>query len=48
MLQTLARRYDVTELTGGYRLVVVDECHHVAAAAFEHAVKQISARRWLA
>lgn len=47
MLQTLARRTDVPELTSGYGLVVVDECHHVPAAAFEHAVKQIPARRWL-
>ncbi len=46
-LQTLARRDDVAELTAGYGLVVADECHHVAAAAFEHAVKQIPARRWL-
>jgi superfamily II DNA or RNA helicase len=46
-LQTLARRDDVTELTAGYGLVVADECHHVPAAAFEHAVKQIQARRWL-
>jgi len=46
-LQTLARRPDVPELTRGYGLVVVDECHHVPAAAFEHAVKQIPARRWL-
>ncbi len=30
-----------------YGLVVVDECHHIPAAAFEHAVKQIPARRWL-
>ena len=35
------------ELTGGYGLVVVDECHHIPAAAFEHAVRQIPARRWL-
>jgi superfamily II DNA or RNA helicase len=28
-------------------LVVVDECHHVPAAAFEQAVRQIPARRWL-
>ena len=28
-------------------VVVADECHHVPAAAFEHAVKQIPARRWL-
>ena len=27
--------------------MVADECHHVPAAAFEDAVKQIPARRWL-
>ncbi|MEU6265861.1 TOTE conflict system archaeo-eukaryotic primase domain-containing protein [Saccharopolyspora shandongensis] len=47
MLQTLARKDNVEELVGGYGLVVVDECHHIPAAAFEHAVKQIPARRWL-
>jgi superfamily II DNA or RNA helicase len=47
MLQTLARRDDIVQLTAGYGLVVADECHHVPAAAFEHAVRQISARRWL-
>ena len=47
MLQTLARRDDVAELTGGYGLVVVDECHHIPAAAFESAVRQIGAKRWL-
>lgn len=47
MLQTLTRRDDLTELTSPYGLVVVDECHHVPAAAFEHAVNQIPARRWL-
>lgn len=46
-LQTLSRRDDLVELTSGYGLVVVDECHHVPAAAFEHAVKQIPARQWL-
>ena len=46
-LQTLARRDDIAGLTGGYGLVIADECHHVPAAAFEHAVKQIPARRWL-
>ena len=46
-LQTLARRDDIPALTTGYGLVVADECHHVPAAAFEHAVKQIAARRWL-
>jgi superfamily II DNA or RNA helicase len=47
MLQTLARRDDVAALTAGYGLVIADECHHVPAAAFEHAVRQIPARRWL-
>ena len=46
-LQTLARRDDIAELTAGYGLVIADECHHVPAAAFEHAVRQIPARRWL-
>jgi superfamily II DNA or RNA helicase len=46
-LQTLARRTDVPGLTAGYGLIVVDECHHVPAAAFEHAVQQIGARHWL-
>jgi superfamily II DNA or RNA helicase len=46
-LQTLARRTDIPDLTAGYGLVIADECHHIPAAAFEHAVKQISARRWL-
>lgn len=46
-LQTLARSDDVAGWTSDYGLVVVDECHHVPAAAFEHAVRQIPARRWL-
>ena len=46
-LQTLARRDDIATLTAGYGFVVVDECHHVPAAAFTHAVRQIPARRWL-
>ena len=46
-LQILSRREDLTDMTADYGLVVVDECHHVPAAAFEHAVGQIPARRWL-
>jgi superfamily II DNA or RNA helicase len=46
-LQTLARSDDVAGWTSDYGFVVVDECHHVPAAAFEHAVRQIPARRWL-
>jgi superfamily II DNA or RNA helicase len=47
MLQTLARRKDAAEIVTGYGHVVVDECHHIPAAAFEYAVKQIPARNWL-
>jgi superfamily II DNA or RNA helicase len=46
-LQTLARRADIGQTLGGYGLVVVDECHHVPAAAFESAVRSIPARYWL-
>jgi hypothetical protein len=46
-LQTLARSDDVAAWTSEYGLVVVDECHHAPAAAFEQAVRQIPARRWL-
>ncbi len=47
MLQTLARRDGLAESLHGYGLVVVDECHHVPAAAFESAVRTIPARYWL-
>ena len=46
-LQTLARRHNVQELTAKYGLVIVDECHHIPAAAFEATVKQIPARCWV-
>src|SRR5215218_4533254 len=46
-LQTLARDDDVAGWTSDYGLVVVDECHHIPAAAFESAVRQIAAKRWL-
>lgn len=47
MLPSLARRQDVAELLAGYGHVVVDECHHLAAAVYDHTVKKISARYWL-
>lgn len=47
MLQTLARRDDVETLTSAYGLLVVDDRHHIPAAAFESAVREIPARRWL-
>ncbi|GIE98117.1 DEAD/DEAH box helicase [Paractinoplanes rishiriensis] len=47
MLPSLARRDDVEELTHGYGHVIVDECHHLAAAAYDHSVKRIGAQFWL-
>jgi superfamily II DNA or RNA helicase len=47
MLPSLARRADVAELTSGYGHVIVDECHHLAAAAYDHSVKRIRAQFWL-
>ena len=47
MIQSLARRDDIAELTAGYGLVIVDECHHVPAVTFERAVRDIPVRRWL-
>ena len=47
MLPSLARHDDVEELTSSYGQVIVDECHHVAAAAYEHSVKKIGAQFWL-
>ena len=46
-LQSLSRAEDIAELTHRYGLVVVDECHHIPAVAFQQAVQQIPARRWL-
>lgn len=46
-LQTLARRTDLADKLAMYGQVVVDECHHVPAAAFESAVRAIPARYWV-
>lgn len=47
MVQSLARRDDVAELTASYGLVIVDECHHVPAVTFERAVGEIPVRKWV-
>ena len=47
MLASLARRDGIAELTHGYGQVIVDECHHLAAAAYDHSVKPIAVRYWL-
>jgi superfamily II DNA or RNA helicase len=45
LLPSFARRDDIA--TQGYGHVIVDECHHLAAAAYEHSVKRIAAQFWL-
>jgi superfamily II DNA or RNA helicase len=47
MVQSLARRDDIGDVTSGYGLVIVDECHHVPAVTFERAVRDIPVKRWL-
>lgn len=47
LLPTLARRRNVDEITAGYGFVIVDECHHIAAAAFSAVLDRIPARYWL-
>ena len=47
MLPSLARHDDVAGLTKAYGHVIVDECHHLAAAAYDHSVKRIGAQFWL-
>jgi len=47
MVQTLARRDDLAQLTDAYGFVVVDECHHVPATTFERTVREITAPAWL-
>jgi len=47
LLPSLARRDDIATLTREYGHVLVDECHHLGAAAYEHSVKAIAAQFWL-
>jgi superfamily II DNA or RNA helicase len=47
LLPSLARRDDIATLTHEYGHVIVDECHHLAAAAYEHSVKRIATQFWL-
>ncbi|HEX5303175.1 MAG TPA: DEAD/DEAH box helicase family protein [Streptosporangiaceae bacterium] len=46
-LQSLARADDPAAILCEYGLVIVDECHHVAAHTFARAIQSIPARRWL-
>ena len=42
--QSLFKKDNFEELIKGYGLVIVDECHHVAAFSFENVLKQIKAK----
>lgn len=44
--QTLSRRDDLSELMAGYGLVVVDECHHIPAAALRRTRSPGPTRSW--
>jgi hypothetical protein len=46
-LQSLTRAADPAAILCEYGLVIVDECHHVAAHTFARAIQSIPARRWL-
>ena len=46
-LQSLTRADDPAAILSEYGLVIVDECHHVAAHTFARAIQSIPARRWL-
>lgn len=42
--QSLFKKDNFEELIKGYGLVIVDECHHVAAFSFENVLKQVRAK----
>ena len=44
MIQSLARRKDLSELVGSYGNVIVDECHHIPAVSFEKVLKEVRAK----
>ncbi len=42
--QSLYKKEDLKQLVKGYGLVIIDECHHVAAFSFEKVLKAIRAK----
>ncbi len=44
MIQSLARRKDLSEFAGRYGNVIVDECHHIPAVSFEKVLKEVRAK----
>jgi len=44
IIQSLVRDGEVKDLVRNYGMVIVDECHHVAAYSFEKVLKHVSAK----
>ena len=44
VMQSLARKGEVNSVVRNYGQVIVDECHHIAAASFEAILRQVKAR----
>ena len=44
LIQSLVRQGEVNQLVQNYGLLIVDECHHIAAASFEAVLRQVKAR----
>jgi superfamily II DNA or RNA helicase len=44
VMQSLVRKGEVNPVVQNYGQVIVDECHHIAAASFEAILKQLKAR----
>lgn len=47
VMQSLVRKGEVNPVVQGYGQVIVDECHHIAAASFETILRQVKARHVL-
>jgi superfamily II DNA or RNA helicase len=44
MMQSLARREDLSDLRGKFGLVIVDECHHIPAKTFRKVISAVDAK----
>ena len=42
LLQSLARKGDLTELRDKFGTIIVDECHHIPAATFREVIEQLN------
>jgi superfamily II DNA or RNA helicase len=47
VMQSLVRKGEVNPVVQSYGQVIVDECHHIAAASFETILRQVKARHVL-